>query len=94
MKLLEINDVEVWNIRNPCFFFSETQPLAVETKVSCGPTGESSPRSDQSADKSGDSGISGDHANSDPRLDSPAARHHVRIPISYASERFGASQGT
>lgn len=36
---------------------------------------ESSPRSDQSADKSGDSGISGDHAHSDHRVDSP--RIHV-----------------
>lgn len=39
---------------------------------------ESSPRSDQSADKSGDSGISGDHAHSDHRIDSPS-RHHVSI---------------
>ncbi|XP_026320330.1 uncharacterized protein LOC113230550 isoform X4 [Hyposmocoma kahamanoa] len=50
---------------------SETQPLAVETKVSADITPESSPRSEQSADKSGDSGISGDHAHSDHRIDSP-----------------------
>lgn len=36
---------------------------------------ESSPRSEQSADKSGDSGISGDHGHSDHRIDSPG---HVR----------------
>ncbi|XP_063357839.1 uncharacterized protein LOC134647415 [Cydia amplana] len=53
---------------------SETQPLAVETKVSADITAESSPRSDQSADKSGDSGISGDHAHSDQRIESPS-RH-------------------
>ncbi|XP_049875625.1 uncharacterized protein LOC126373544 [Pectinophora gossypiella] len=54
---------------------SETQPLAVETKVSQDISPESSPRSEQSADKSGDSGISGDHAHSDHRIDSPG--HHV-----------------
>lgn len=57
------------------FLFSETQPLAVETKMTGDISAESSPRSDQSADKSGDSGISGDHAHSDHRIDSP--RHHV-----------------
>lgn len=58
--------------------FSETQPLAVETKMSTEHqiSPESSPRSEESADKSGDSGISGDHAHSDHRLDSPS-RHHV-----------------
>ncbi|XP_075990487.1 uncharacterized protein LOC142986038 isoform X2 [Anticarsia gemmatalis] len=50
---------------------AETQPLAVETKMSGDISAESSPRSDQSADKSGDSGISGDHAHSDHRIDSP-----------------------
>lgn len=54
----------------------ETQPLAVETKVSADITPESSPRSEQSADKSGDSGISGDHAHSDHRIDSPG---HVSL---------------
>ncbi|GBP38104.1 hypothetical protein EVAR_80385_1 [Eumeta japonica] len=54
---------------------AETQPLAVETKVCGEPAAESSPRSEQSGDKSGDSGISGDHAHSDPRLDSPARQH-------------------
>ncbi|XP_026737717.1 uncharacterized protein LOC113500961 [Trichoplusia ni] len=54
---------------------AETQPLAVETKMSGDISAESSPRSDQSADKSGDSGISGDHAHSDHRIDSPS-RHH------------------
>lgn len=58
------------------FFLLETQPLAVETKMSGDISAESSPRSDQSADKSGDSGISGDHAHSDHRIDSPS-RHHV-----------------
>lgn len=58
---------------------AETQPLAVETKMSGNISAESSPRSDQSADKSGDSGISGDHAHSDHRIDSP--RHHVQKPI-------------
>lgn len=57
-------------------FFTETQPLAVETKMSADISAESSPRSEQSADKSGDSGISGDHAHSDHRVDSPS-RHHV-----------------
>ncbi|XP_048489034.1 uncharacterized protein LOC105390547 isoform X3 [Plutella xylostella] len=57
---------------------AETQPLAVETKVLGEASPESSPRSEQSADKSGDSGISGDHAHSDPRLDSPS-RHHPEI---------------
>lgn len=56
---------------------SETQPLAVETKMSPDIPPETSPRSEESADKSGDSGISGDHANSDDRLDSPS-RHNVR----------------
>ncbi|XP_028174817.1 uncharacterized protein LOC114363327 [Ostrinia furnacalis] len=55
---------------------SETQPLAVETKMSADISAESSPRSEQSADKSGDSGISGDHAHSDHRVDSP--RHHTQ----------------
>ncbi|CAG4950680.1 unnamed protein product [Parnassius apollo] len=55
---------------------SETQPLAVETKMSGDISAESSPRSDPSADKSGDSGISGDHAHSDHRIDSPS-RHHI-----------------
>ncbi|KAJ8735200.1 hypothetical protein PYW07_006820 [Mythimna separata] len=55
---------------------AETQPLAVETKMSGDISAESSPRSDQSADKSGDSGISGDHAHSDHRIDSPS-RHHA-----------------
>ncbi|KAL4718071.1 hypothetical protein ACJJTC_006131 [Scirpophaga incertulas] len=55
---------------------SETQPLAVETKMSADISAESSPRSDQSADKSGDSGISGDHAHSDNRVDSPS-RHNL-----------------
>ncbi|XP_052740521.1 uncharacterized protein LOC112049905 isoform X2 [Bicyclus anynana] len=50
---------------------AETQPLAVETKVSADIPAESSPRSDQSADKSGDSGISADHGLSDHRIDSP-----------------------
>ncbi|CAH0694883.1 unnamed protein product [Spodoptera exigua] len=56
---------------------AETQPLAVETKMSGDISAESSPRSDQSADKSGDSGISGDHAHSDHRIDSPS-RHHAQ----------------
>ncbi|XP_041974760.1 uncharacterized protein LOC121730043 [Aricia agestis] len=50
---------------------AETQPLAVVTKLMGDISAESSPRSDQSADKSGDSGISGDHGHSDHRLDSP-----------------------
>ncbi|CAG9580895.1 unnamed protein product [Danaus chrysippus] len=50
---------------------AETQPLAVETKMSAVISAESSPRSEQSADKSGDSGISGDHGHSDHRIDSP-----------------------
>ncbi|KAG6445971.1 hypothetical protein O3G_MSEX004174 [Manduca sexta] len=58
-------------------FAAERQPLslAVETKMSGEVPPESSPRSEQSADKSGDSGISGDHAHSDHRVDSPS-RHH------------------
>ncbi|CAB3240089.1 unnamed protein product [Arctia plantaginis] len=55
---------------------AETQPLAVETKMSGHISAESSPRSDQSADKSGDSGISGDNVHSDHRIDSP--RHLVQ----------------
>ncbi|CAG9796835.1 unnamed protein product [Diatraea saccharalis] len=55
----------------------ETQPLAVETKMSADITAESSPRSEQSVDKSGDSGISGDHAHSDHRVDSPS-RHNTQ----------------
>ncbi|XP_063899530.1 uncharacterized protein LOC110381702 isoform X3 [Helicoverpa armigera] len=55
---------------------AETQPLAVETKMTGDISAESSPRSDQSADKSGDSGISGDHMHSDHRIDSPPT-HHV-----------------
>ncbi|XP_026492597.2 uncharacterized protein LOC113398198 isoform X1 [Vanessa tameamea] len=54
---------------------AESQPLAVETKMSADVSAESSPRSEQSADKSGDSGISGDHGHSDHRIDSP--RHAV-----------------
>ncbi|CAH2103028.1 unnamed protein product [Euphydryas editha] len=50
---------------------AESQPLAVETKIAADVPPESSPRSDQSADKSGDSGISGDHGHSDHRIDSP-----------------------
>ncbi|CAK1544353.1 unnamed protein product [Leptosia nina] len=55
---------------------AESRPLAVEIKMSANISGESSPRSEQSADKSGDSGISGDHAISDHRIESPS-RHHV-----------------
>ncbi|XP_060806010.1 uncharacterized protein LOC106133344 [Amyelois transitella] len=57
---------------------AETQPLAVETKMAAEISPESSPRSEQSADKSGDSGISGDHAHSDHRVDSP--RHPQESP--------------
>ncbi|XP_013176916.1 PREDICTED: uncharacterized protein LOC106124610 isoform X2 [Papilio xuthus] len=59
---------------------SDTEPLAVETKMSADISAESSPRSDPSADKSGDSGISGDHAHSDHRLDSPT-RQHLPEPV-------------
>ncbi|CAH2049850.1 unnamed protein product, partial [Iphiclides podalirius] len=56
---------------------SESQPLAVETKMTGNISAESSPRSDPSVDKSGDSGISGDHAHSDHRIDSPSTHHLV-----------------
>ncbi|CAH0405558.1 unnamed protein product [Chilo suppressalis] len=57
----------------------EAQPLAVETKMSADISAESSPRSEQSVDKSGDSGISGDHAHSDHRVESPS-RHNTQEP--------------
>ncbi|XP_072947699.1 uncharacterized protein [Epargyreus clarus] len=64
---------------------AETQPLAVETKVSGDISPESSPRSEQSADKSGDSGISGDHGNSDHRIDSP--RHIIPEPATWTPQQ-------
>ncbi|XP_050680558.1 uncharacterized protein LOC126976320 isoform X2 [Leptidea sinapis] len=54
---------------------AQIQPLAVEIKLSGDISSESSPRSEQSAVKSGDSGISGDHGHSDHRIDSPARQH-------------------
>lgn len=62
-------------------FLPETQPLAVETKIMQDILAKSSPRSEESADKSGDSGISGDHAHSDQRLDSPSRPNVRRLNI-------------
>ncbi|XP_063394817.1 uncharacterized protein LOC134679845 isoform X1 [Cydia fagiglandana] len=70
---------------------SETQPLAVETKVSADITAESSPRSDQSADKSGDSGISGDHAHSDQRIESPSRQVPDTTPAWTPQQDLGDS---
>ncbi|XP_038207624.1 uncharacterized protein LOC119829270 isoform X2 [Zerene cesonia] len=72
---------------------AETRPLAVEVKMSADISGDSSPRSEQSADKSGDSGISGDHAHSDHRIDSPS-RHHVAPDATWTPQQDLGDSGS
>ncbi|XP_068626390.1 uncharacterized protein [Battus philenor] len=66
---------------------SGTRPLAVETKIQGDVTADSSPRSDPSADKSGDSGISGDHGHSDHGVDTPSRNHPLETTATWTPQQ-------